>query len=61
MNRHSMGRAPDYTTAALVTLAVNLFCLLVALRLAVGWPVVILTALALNHLIDRLALRRGRR
>lgn len=61
MKRHSMGRAPDYTNAALVTAGINLFCLLVALRLTLGWPIVILITLLLDHLIGRLdRKRRGR-
>ncbi|WP_068115529.1 hypothetical protein [Tropicimonas marinistellae] len=59
MKRHSMGRAPDYTTAALVSAGINLFCLLLALRLILGWGAVLLTAAGLNHLIARLAARRG--
>ncbi|MFD0980922.1 hypothetical protein [Tropicimonas aquimaris] len=61
MKQHSVGRAPDYTIAALVTLGVNLFCLLTALRMTLGWLAVILAALAINHLIDRLARRRNAR
>jgi hypothetical protein len=59
MKRHTMGRAPDYTVAALVTAGINLFCLLLALRLTLGWLAVALTALLLNHLLDRLARRRS--
>lgn len=58
MKRQSLGRAPDYTTAALITGGVNLFCLFLALRLTLGWLAVLALAFCLNHLIDRVSRRR---
>ena len=49
MKRHSMGRAPDYTVAALVTLGINLFCLLCAVWGVFGF----FYALLLAFVIDR--------
>ncbi len=53
MNRHSMGRAPDYTDAALAAGCVNLFCLLFGLWATLGFVPVLLVALALNAAITR--------
>ena len=54
MNRSPLGRAPDYTNAALAMGLVNLVWLFVLLWIVWGWPSVMLTALALNWGIDRL-------
>lgn len=54
MNRSPLGRAPDYTNAALVMGLVNLSWILVALWAVWGWSAVVLAALALNWAIDRL-------
>ena len=57
MHRHSMGRAPDYTNAALVMGGINLFCLLVGLWASLGYAVALLTAVGLNALLTRLSTR----
>lgn len=57
MQRHSMGRAPNYTVAALVTLGINLFCLLFAVWTIFG----IAYALLVAWLADRLLIWIGRR
>lgn len=58
MEHRPMQAAPDYTTAALVMILVNLLWILVTLWALWGWgPVLLLTAL-LNHLISCRA--RGR-
>lgn len=49
---------PDYTNAALTMLGVNLFWVLCAIWSLLGFTVVILVALGLNHGIDRLAALR---
>lgn len=61
MKRHTLGRAPDYTLAALVTLGVNLFCLLFILWSTLGLPAVLLLALALDRGLVWLARRRRAR
>lgn len=58
MKHHSLGRAPDYTLAALVTLGVNLFCLLFALWLTLGMAPVLLLAVLADRLLVRCARRR---
>lgn len=63
MNRSPLGRAPNYTTPALVMGLVNLLWLFFALWAVWGWPAVLLAAAALNWAIDRLERRlraRGR-
>ena len=55
-----LGRAPNYTNAALLSGLVNLLCLLFALWAIWGWPAVLLAALVLNWLIDRLEATRRR-
>lgn len=58
MNRHSMGSAPDYTTAALFTCGINLFCLLAGIWAISGFGWALLTAAALFGLLRRFEKRR---
>ena len=53
------GRAPDYTHAALAMGFVNLFWILGLVWVVLGLPAVLIVALLLNHLIDRLAASRS--
>jgi len=57
MRRGNMPEAPNYTNAALVMGAVNLFWLLAVLWAVYGWPVVLVAGYA----IDRLICWRARR
>ncbi|ETX13049.1 histidinol phosphate aminotransferase [Roseivivax halodurans JCM 10272] len=52
------GRAPDYTRAALAMGLVNLLWMLGLIWAVLGLPAVLLLALILNCLIDRLAASR---
>lgn len=61
MKRHSLGRAPDYTLAALISAGLNLFCLLFAVWMAVGFAQALLVAFGLHLLIGWFARRRQRR
>ena len=58
MKRHSLGRAPDYTLAALVTLGMNLFCLLCAIWAIFGFPAVLLFALFADRALRYVEQRR---
>ncbi len=60
MKRHTMGRAPDYTIAALIMLGINLFCLLFAIWAHWGLPATLLFAVCANALITRWARVRRR-
>lgn len=53
-------RAPDYTGAALAMALVNLLWIFMLLWATMGFWVVVLAGLALNHAITRLAQRRQR-
>ena len=59
MDHRQPGRAPDFTNAALTMLGVNLIWVFVAIWLLWGFLAVMLIAIALNHMIERLAVRRG--
>ncbi|SDI34883.1 MULTISPECIES: hypothetical protein [Aliiruegeria] len=58
MKRHSLGSAPDYTTAALVTLGINLFCLLCAIWALFGFAAVLLFGFAADRALNFLQRRR---
>ncbi len=58
MKHHRQGRAPDYTTAALIMLGINLFCLLYALWLFFGPAIPLAVAFATDRLITRIGRRR---
>ncbi len=59
MHDHPFADAPNFTNPALVMAWVNLLWIFFAIWIAYGLLPVILLALAINHMIDRLALRRG--
>lgn len=52
------GRVEDYTRTCLVLFFVNLLLLLAILWAVFGLPVALLTAVALNFLLDRVERRR---
>ena len=54
MNRSPIGRAPNYTNAALIMGGLNLFCALFAVWAIWGWIAVALLAVGTNWMIDRL-------
>ncbi len=54
MQNRNIGRAPDYTNAALVMGFVNLLWVFMVIWAVFGFAWVILVALLLNHLIQRL-------
>ncbi|MCH2096228.1 MAG: hypothetical protein MK160_14105 [Rhodobacteraceae bacterium] len=51
-------RVENYTNAALISLGVNLFWVLIALWATIGFWAVVLTGLVLNHLMTRVLARR---
>ncbi|MCR9127248.1 MAG: hypothetical protein NXH82_14130 [Rhodobacteraceae bacterium] len=51
--------APDYTVPALVMMGVNLIWIFLAIWAAFGLLPVLLLALGLNHVLERVAARRG--
>ncbi|MHA7876865.1 hypothetical protein [Roseivivax sp.] len=53
------GRAPDYTTAALIMGGINLFWIFAVVQVIFGLPVVLLLGWLLNLGISRLAARRA--
>lgn len=59
MDDHRIGRAPDYTNAALIMLGVNLTWVFVLIWALWGMLASILLAVVLNHGITRLAQRAG--
>ncbi|WP_273522471.1 hypothetical protein [Rhodosalinus sediminis] len=54
MSERPVRRVEDYTGTCLVLLALNLFWMLVALMLTLGWPAVLVTAVALDAGLRRL-------
>ncbi|SIT10668.1 hypothetical protein SAMN05421759_11647 [Roseivivax lentus] len=60
MRDHPQGRAPDYTTPALVMAAINLFWMLGVIWALFGLPVVLALSWALKTLIDWMGARRSR-
>jgi hypothetical protein len=61
MENRPVGRAPDYTNAALAMGLVNLLWIFCVLWAVFGLPVVILAGLAINRWIHWLRLRREAR
>lgn len=60
MNQRKVGTAPDYTTAALIMMGVNLTWIFFAIWAAWGLVPVLLLGLVLNHAITRFEeCRRG--
>ena len=58
MREREITSAPDYTSAALTMLAVNLTWIFFVLWILAGFVPVLLLAAFLNHLVNRLAMRR---
>ncbi len=58
MQGKPVGRVEDYTRTCLVLFFVNLLLLLAFLWAIFGLPVALLTAVALNFLLDRVERRR---
>lgn len=54
--QRSVGRVEDYTNICLIMGLVNLFWVLMLIRLTLGWGAVLLAALVLNWAISRLGL-----
>lgn len=61
MQRSPLGRAPNYTTPALIMGFVNLLWIFIAIWAIWGWLVVALVAVILNWAIDRLVGENRRR
>jgi hypothetical protein len=59
MRDRRIGRAPDYTNAALIMIGVNLFCAFVTLWAFWGLVPVVLLGAGLNRAIGWLARHRG--
>ncbi|PRY25541.1 hypothetical protein CLV78_102721 [Aliiruegeria haliotis] len=60
MNRHNLGSAPNYTTAALITLGVNVFCAMYLLWATLGFAAVLFVAFAANVVLTRIDRHRTR-
>lgn len=58
MREREITSAPDYTSAALTMLAVNLTWIFFVLWILAGFVPVLLLAAFLNHLVNRFAMRR---
>lgn len=58
MREREITSAPDYTSAALTMLAVNLTWIFFVLWILAGFVPVLLLAAFLNHLVNRFAIRR---
>ena len=59
MRRGEMQEAPNYTTAALVMGAVNLFWMLGVVLAVFGWPMVLAVGFVLDRVIAWLGMRRS--
>ncbi len=59
MNNSPTGSAPDYTNAALIMLGVNMVWIFTLLWALYGFVLVLVLALAINHLVERFAQTRG--
>lgn len=59
MSNRPVGRAPDYTNAALIMLGVNLTWVLIAIWAIWGFIAAMSLGAVLNHGISRIASRRS--
>ncbi|MCE8007833.1 hypothetical protein [Aestuariivita sp.] len=59
MDDHQIGRAPDYTNAAITMMGINLMWVFFVVWMLWGFVPVILLALMVNHFAERVAERRG--
>lgn len=59
MNNSPTGSAPDYTNAALIMLGVNMIWIFTLIWAIYGIVLVLVLALAINHLVERFAQTRG--
>lgn len=59
MDDQPVGRAPDYTDAAITMLGVNIMWVMFVVWMLWGFVAVLMLAVAVNHIVEHVAARRG--